>query len=263
MRRSGKASRGSSTSRAAQKLAEAGIESSTLQRHLARSNEPPDRHKSFYVLDESSLTSTRQMNQFLHRLKHTDRVLLVGDVRQHQAVEAGTPYQHLQEAGIQTAHLDEIVRQNDPALKEVVEQLSHGQVREAVENLDAQSRVHEVLSREKRFGEIAREYARQPEASTFRLYAPASTCPRACISASVAWFRWGFQARREVLRGPTSRSTDQTAEVESCQASISSRPTSCSLNVGVSGEYLNLYLSRKYLHSRSFQTTLDTPYNIV
>jgi transposase len=35
--------------------------------------------------------------------------------------------------------------------------------------------------------------------------------------------------RCEVLRGPTSRSTDQTAQVESCQARISSRPTSCSL----------------------------------
>ena len=153
------------TSRAAQKLAEAGIESSTLQRHLARSNEPQDRQNSFYVLDESSLTSTRQMNEFLHRLKAVDRVLLVGDVRQHQAVEAGTPYQQLQEAGVQTAHLDEIVRQKDPALKEVVEQLSRGQVREAIENLDAQGRVFQIEGRDERFGEIAREYARQPEAT--------------------------------------------------------------------------------------------------
>src|ERR1700730_13268640 len=38
--------------------------------------------------------------------------------------------------------------------------------------------------------------------------------------------------RCEVLRGPTSRSTDQTAQVESCQARISSRPTSCSLKRG-------------------------------
>ena len=78
------------TSRAAQKLAEAGIESSTLQRHLARSEEPHDGQKRLYVLDESSLASTKQMNEFLHRLKENDRVLLVGDTRQHQAVEAGT-----------------------------------------------------------------------------------------------------------------------------------------------------------------------------
>jgi len=129
------------TSRATQKLGEAGIESSTLQRHLTRSEEPHDGQKRLYVLDESSLASTKQMNDFLHRLKENDRVLLVGDTRQHEAVEAGRPYQQLQEAGIETARLDEIVRQKDPALKEVVEQLSRGNVREAIERLDAQGRV--------------------------------------------------------------------------------------------------------------------------
>jgi ATP-dependent exoDNAse (exonuclease V) alpha subunit len=151
------------TSRAAQKLAEAGIESSTLQRYLARGEDQNDGQKRLYVLDESSLASTKQMNEFLHRLKGNDRVLLVGDTRQHQAVEAGTPYQQLQEAGIQTARLDEIVRQKDPALKEVVEHLSHGNVREAIEKLDVQGRVHEIPDRGERLKEIAREYAKQPE----------------------------------------------------------------------------------------------------
>jgi len=103
------------------------------------------------------------MNQFLHGLKENDRVLLVGDVRQHQAVEAGAPYQQFQEAGIQVAHLDEIVRQKDPALKEVVEQLSRGHVREAMEKLDNQGRLHEIVDRHERFREIANEYGKHPE----------------------------------------------------------------------------------------------------
>jgi len=151
------------TSRAAQKLAEAGIESSTLQRHLARTDERGDGQKRLYVLDESSLASTKQMNELLHRLTERDRVLLVGDTRQHQAVEAGTPYQQLQEAGIQTARLDEIVRQKDPALKEVVEQLSRGQVREAIQNLDFHGRVQEILDRDERLRAIAAEYVKQPQ----------------------------------------------------------------------------------------------------
>jgi len=151
------------TSRAAQKLGEAGIESSTLQRHLAHSDEPRDEQKRLYVLDESSLASTKQMNQFLHRLHEQDRVLLVGDTRQHEAVEAGKPYQQLQEAGIETARLDEIVRQKDPALKEVVEHLSRGNVRDAMEKLDAQGRMHEIVDRDERLKEIAREYAAKPE----------------------------------------------------------------------------------------------------
>jgi hypothetical protein len=40
-------------------------------------------------------------------------VLLIGDTRQHQGVEAGRPFEQLQEAGMRTAELNEIVRQKD------------------------------------------------------------------------------------------------------------------------------------------------------
>ena len=56
------------TSRAAQKLGEAGIETSTLQKHLARGQQPDTGEKRLYVLDESSLASTRQMHEFVERL---------------------------------------------------------------------------------------------------------------------------------------------------------------------------------------------------
>ena len=151
------------TSRAAQKLAESGIESGTLQRHLARGEQPDGEQKRLYVLDESSLASTKQMNELLHRLQGGDRVLLVGDKRQHEAVEAGRPYRQLQEAGMHTARLHEVVRQKEPELKEAVEQLARGDVHGAVANLDQQGRVHEIVVREERLGAIAREYAREPQ----------------------------------------------------------------------------------------------------
>jgi ATP-dependent exoDNAse (exonuclease V) alpha subunit len=153
------------TSRAAHKLAEAGIESSTLQRHLARGDSDASAvdQKHLYVLDESSLASTKQMHTFLERLGPDDRVLLVGDVRQHEAVDAGRPYHQLQEAGIRTAHLDEIVRQRDPELKAVVEHLSRGEVSSAVERLDRQGRVHEIGPREERLTAIANEYVKDPD----------------------------------------------------------------------------------------------------
>jgi ATP-dependent exoDNAse (exonuclease V) alpha subunit len=155
------------SSRAAHKLAEAGIESSTLQRHLARGDSETSGvdHKHLYVLDESSLASTKQMHTFLQRLGPEDRVLLVGDVRQHEAVDAGRPYHQLQESGIRTAHLDEIVRQRDPELKAVVEQLSRGDVHGAVERLDRQGRVHEIGPRQERLNAIAKEYVKEPHAT--------------------------------------------------------------------------------------------------
>jgi conjugative relaxase-like TrwC/TraI family protein len=151
------------TSRAAQKLAEAGMTTSTLQHHLAKGERPDTGEKRLYVLDESSLASTRQMHEFLSRLHRNDRVLLVGDVRQHEGVEAGRPFAQLQEAGMHTVKLDEILRQRDPELKEAVEMLSRGYVAAAIESLDVQGRVHEVIGREARISAIAREYAASPE----------------------------------------------------------------------------------------------------
>jgi conjugative relaxase-like TrwC/TraI family protein len=150
-------------SRAAQKLAEAGMETSTLQKHLARGEQPDTGEKRLYILDESSMASTRQLHEFVHRLHPKDRVLLVGDRRQHEAVEAGRPFAQLQEAGMVTVRLDEIVRQKDPELKRVVEQLARGEVREAIQNLDRQGRVREIPDHGERITAIAKEYANSPE----------------------------------------------------------------------------------------------------
>jgi conjugative relaxase-like TrwC/TraI family protein len=151
------------TSRAAQKLADAGMETSTLQKHLARGQQPDTGERRLYVLDESSLASTKQMHEFVNRLHPNDRVLLVGDRRQHEAIEAGRPFAQLQDAGMKTVKLEEIVRQKNPELKQVVEQLARGEVREAVQGLERQGRVHEISGREERIGAIAKEYAKSPE----------------------------------------------------------------------------------------------------
>lgn len=79
----------STESRAAHKLGESGIESHTLQRELIRNEAPNDGQKRLFVIDESSLASTKQMNELFHRLQASDRVLLVGD----------TPYRNSQQPG--------------------------------------------------------------------------------------------------------------------------------------------------------------------
>jgi conjugative relaxase-like TrwC/TraI family protein len=147
------------TSRAARQLNEAGIEAGTLQGFLARTANPgPREQKHFYVVDESSLASTNQMREFLSRVGPNDRVLLVGDIRQHQGVEAGRPFEQLQEAGMRTARLDEIVRQQDPALKSAVELLATGQVSAALDALQEQGRVKEIPNGEERVRAIAKSY---------------------------------------------------------------------------------------------------------
>jgi conjugative relaxase-like TrwC/TraI family protein len=152
------------TSRAARQLGDAGVEAGTLQGFLARSpNTVAPDQKHFYFVDESSLASTNQMRELLSRLGPHDRVLLIGDTRQHQGVEAGRPFEQLQEAGMRTAKLDEIVRQKDPALKSAVELLAKGQVSAALESLQQQGRVKEIPGTEERIRAIAKSYVESPE----------------------------------------------------------------------------------------------------
>jgi conjugative relaxase-like TrwC/TraI family protein len=152
------------TSRAARQLGEAGIEATTLQGFLSRSAASTSRdQKHFYFVDESSLASTNQMREFLALLGPQGRALLIGDTRQHQGVEAGRPFEQLQEAGMRTARLDEIVRQKDPALKSAVELLAKGEVSGALDLLQQQGRVREIPDAEERVRTIARNYVQSPE----------------------------------------------------------------------------------------------------
>jgi ATP-dependent exoDNAse (exonuclease V) alpha subunit len=152
------------TSRASRQLNEAGVHAGTLQGFLARAADPDAAgQKRFYFVDESSLASTNQMREFLARIGANDRVLLIGDIRQHQGVEAGRPFEQLQEAGMRTAKLDEIVRQQEPALKSAVEMLATGQVSAALDALQQQGRVKEIPDREDRVRTIAKSYIESPE----------------------------------------------------------------------------------------------------
>lgn len=101
--------------------------------------------------------------EFLAGLEPQDRVLLIGDTRQHQGVEAGRPFEQLQQAGMRTAHLDEIVRQKDPALKAAVESLAKGDVSGALQSLEAQGRIREISDAGDRIRAIAHSYVESPE----------------------------------------------------------------------------------------------------
>jgi conjugative relaxase-like TrwC/TraI family protein len=152
------------TSRARNALKESGVESETIQKHLLRSTSDQQRTKPrLYFVDESSLTSTVQMHKFLTGLGKRDRVILVGDIRQHQSVEAGRIFEELQKAGMRTAQLNKVVRQKDEDLKRAVILMANGRIADGIEVLQRQGRVHEVTHRAERFAAIAAAYVESPE----------------------------------------------------------------------------------------------------
>ncbi len=153
------------TTRATKQLAESGIHSETLQKFIRRRPEAPENHNRLFVLDESSLASTRNLHKFFARLEAHDKVLLVGDSRQHQAVEAGTPFEQLQNHGMATVQLSEIVRQRKPELKRTVEKLSAREMREAIDSLERQGRIVEIAGTNQRLKAIAGAYCESPEST--------------------------------------------------------------------------------------------------
>jgi conjugative relaxase-like TrwC/TraI family protein len=154
------------TSRAAKQLRDAGIKADTLQRFLAggglqAADDPASKH--LYMIDESSLASTQQMRDFLNKIAPQDKVLLIGDTRQHQGVDAGKPFEQLQKAGMRTAELDQIMRQKDAALLKAVEHLSNNETAVGVEMLAQQGRITQIEDPQERIAAIAKNYAIHPE----------------------------------------------------------------------------------------------------
>ena len=131
--------------------ADAGIASETLQRFLARhagvaegrmtkQGEKEMRatfQKTALVVDEGSLASTVQARDLLRIADalRIPKVVLVGDEKQLEAVDAGKPFAQLQKAGMQTAVMDEIMRQRDPELRAAVEASLAGEIGKAFEKM--------------------------------------------------------------------------------------------------------------------------------
>ena len=131
--------------------AESGIESETLQRFLARNAGVAEGRltkgaarkmraafsKTVLVVDEGSLASTAQARDLLRIAGELriPKLVLVGDAKQLEAVDAGKPFAQLQAAGMKTAVMDEILRQRDPDLKAAVEATLAGEIGRAFEKL--------------------------------------------------------------------------------------------------------------------------------
>jgi ATP-dependent exoDNAse (exonuclease V) alpha subunit len=148
------------TSKASKELASSGITTTTLQKYLIDAEiNGRAKNATVYVLDESSLADAGQVNRLLESLGPNNRLLLVGDVRQHEAVGQGRAFAQLQEQSMSTAHLTKIIRQKDaPDLKRVVELFYEGRIHEGVDILKKLDCIKEIKNEQQRYEAIAKEY---------------------------------------------------------------------------------------------------------
>ncbi len=147
------------TSGSVNALTDAGIDSRTVAKTLA-SPLHPKTGQELWIIDESSLLATRPVNSLLKLAveRGVERILFVGDQKQHLAVEAGSPVRQFLAANMVVAHLTTIRRQKDPELRKVVELAASERIAEAIDLLTAQRRVVEIPDAATRYKRIAAEY---------------------------------------------------------------------------------------------------------
>ncbi|MFZ1119166.1 MAG: AAA family ATPase, partial [Candidatus Binataceae bacterium] len=153
------------TTRAVKSLSEAAVSAGTVA-SLLESQSARGASNEVWIVDESSLLSTRQVNRLLRKAREgaVERLIFVGDQRQHHAIEAGRPVYQMQEAGMVVASLDTIRRQRDPELREAVTHAARGEIAQSLAILERRGDVHEVGDIEQRRKQIAREYVAAHEA---------------------------------------------------------------------------------------------------
>jgi ATP-dependent exoDNAse (exonuclease V) alpha subunit len=84
--------------------AEANIESQTAARLLQSDRPSHEPKQAIWIVDEVGLLSAKATHALLKKAQSEKaRVILVGDICQLSAVEAGNPFKSLQLAGMQTA----------------------------------------------------------------------------------------------------------------------------------------------------------------
>jgi conjugative relaxase-like TrwC/TraI family protein len=111
----------------------------TVASHLLQSNfKTYSKKKQLWLVDEASLISTKDMTALFTNAKNINaKVILVGDSKQLGSVEAGCAFKQLQENGLQTFGLDEIVRQENIHTLDAVYSSISGDAKKALEHLNS------------------------------------------------------------------------------------------------------------------------------
>jgi conjugative relaxase-like TrwC/TraI family protein len=112
------------------------------------------------VVDEAGMISSSQMQGLLEKAQQTNsRVLLIGDTKQLAAVQAGSPFKLLQEqANLPTIGIDLNVRQQNFQLKEVVDLLSKGEIKQGYQKLNEQGSVKQIPIDSLRLKAVVNDY---------------------------------------------------------------------------------------------------------
>lgn len=163
------------TGKASTELEKVGIPSTTLDSFFMKEqlSNTPLPTKEVWILDESSMVGSIKMAKFLEKAKeYQAKVILLGDVKQLQSVDAGRIFDDIQEhTSVTKAYMGERIRQKTQHMKEIVAYANEGNSKEAVKSIIHAGCMKEFADHDKRIEQVAQEIVsdRQNKTSSFAL----------------------------------------------------------------------------------------------
>lgn len=152
------------TGKAASEIEQAsGIKSQTVHAFLSLGMESKKSEKDkdqMWIVDEASMIGSKQMNEIIKSAElQNARVVLMGDTKQLQSIKAGQIFKDLQDNGMKTVEMKEILRQDDPGYKDIVKDIAAKKIESAFSKLESNNCVAEIKDRQARLETIVKDYA--------------------------------------------------------------------------------------------------------
>jgi len=151
------------TGKAAAELQAVGISSSTIDSFLLSNPEKLGiGNKTIFLADEMSMVGTYKMHALLQKADEFGaRVVMVGDTKQLQAIDAGCLFSKLQERkSLEVVSMNDVVRQkNSPEYLDLVNDVSSKRIDRAFEKL-ARGKLTEISERSQRIELAISDYTR-------------------------------------------------------------------------------------------------------
>ena len=120
------------------------------------------------VIDEAGMVGTRQLERVLsHAAEAGAKVVLVGDIKQLQAIEAGAAFRSIHERH-GGAEIGEVRRQREDWQRDATRDLATGRTGNALEAYRSHGMVHEAQTREQARGDLIERWDRDRQAAPER-----------------------------------------------------------------------------------------------
>ena len=120
------------------------------------------------VIDEAGMVGTRQLERVLsHAAEAGAKVVLVGDIKQLQAIEAGAAFRSIHERH-GGAEIGEVRRQREDWQRDATRDLATGRTGDALEAYRSHGMVHEAQTREQARGDLIERWDRDRQSAPGR-----------------------------------------------------------------------------------------------